>query len=250
MARVDHRSDRADEIGAATRALVEAFLEHIPMFRPPGDFFERIQTFTVELGRWGTRFNLTAAPDDPAELAFHILDSLMPLLLVAREPGGPLAQSFRPSIRILDLGSGAGFPGLILAVATEAKFMLVESRRKRASFLTTAIGAMGLGNVEVDNRYRRVFAREFDVVMARAFARPAEFYEVATTALKPDGIALLYASERQRDEIEASLNRWGSIARFYSYEPPRVGYRSTQAEADSPAHLIVVGRRGEADGSR
>jgi 16S rRNA (guanine527-N7)-methyltransferase len=246
MVRVDHRSDRADEIGAATHALVETYLGSHPEFDSSGDFLDRIQVFAAELARWGAKFNLTAAPDDPAELAFHILDSLMPLVLAAREPEGLLAQSFTPGKRILDLGSGAGFPGLVLAAATEARFMLVESRRKRASFLRTAIGAMGLSNLEVDSHYRRVFAPEFDMVTARAFARPVEFNEVAITALKPDGIALLYASEGQRGEIEASSHRLGCATRFYGYNPPRVGYRSAHAGGNSRGHLIVMSRKGVA----
>ena len=249
MAMVDHQSDGPDEIGAATRALVETYLGSYPNFDGPGGFLRRIKIFATELARWGAKFNLTAAPRDPAELAFHLLDSLMPLLLAADEPGSPLAQSFAQGKRILDLGSGAGFPGLILASVSQAKFLLVESRRKRASFLTTVSGAMGLGNVEVDSKYRRVFTPEFDTVMARAFARPAEFYEVAATALKPGGVAVLYASERQRGEIEACRHWWWHTQRFYSYEPPRVVYRSTQAGADSPDRVIVMSRRGESAAS-
>jgi 16S rRNA (guanine527-N7)-methyltransferase len=249
MARIDHRSDGSDQIGAATRALVETYLGGYPEFDSSGGFLERMQIFAAELARWGARFNLTAAPDDPAELAFHILDSLMPLVLAAHQPAGLLGQSFMPGNRILDLGSGAGFPGLVLATASDANFVLVESRRKRASFLRTAIGAMGLGNVEIDSQYRRVFGPEFDMVTARAFARPAEFYEVAITALKPAGIALHYASERQRHDIAASLHRCGLVASFFSYEPPRVGSRSRQVKVDSPEHIIVMSRRGESAAS-
>jgi 16S rRNA (guanine527-N7)-methyltransferase len=249
MARVDHQSDGADEIGAATRALVETYLGSYPEFDSSGGFLERIQIFAAELARWGAKFNLTAAPDDPAELAFHILDSLMPLVLAAHEPTGPLAESFTPGKRILDLGSGAGFPGLVLAAATETEFVLVESRRKRASFLKTVVGAMGLGSVEIDSQYRTVFVPEFDMVTARAFARPAKFYEVAVTALKPNGIGLLYASERQRGDIETSLNQWRCISRFYRYEPPRLMNHSRQAGADSSGHLIVMSRRDESTAS-
>jgi 16S rRNA (guanine527-N7)-methyltransferase len=250
MARIDHRSDGSDQIGAATRALVKTNLGGYPEFVSSGGFLERMQILAAELARWGARFNLTAAPDDPAKLAFHILDSLMPLVLAAHQPAGLLGQNFMPGNRILDLGSGAGFPGLVLAAASDANFVLVESRRKRASFLRTAIGAMGLGNVEIDSQYRRVFGPEFDMVTARAFARPAEFYEVAITALKPAGIALLYASERQRDEIETILHTLGCTPTFYRYESPRVVYRSTKAAgADSARHLIVMSQTGESKAS-
>jgi len=237
--------DRAEEIGTAARALVEVFLKGHPEFRAATGFLDQIQIFAVELARWGARFNLTAAPDDPAELAFHLLDSLMPLVLFARNPKDEFANSLAAGERVLDLGSGAGFPGLILAASSEAEFVLVESRRKRANFLRIAIGAMGLSNVKIDSQYRRAFVQKFDVVTARAFARPAEFYEVAITAMKPDGIAMLYASERQRKEIETIFGENGQAAMFYEYEPPRIASRSNQDGDNLAKHLIVISRRRE-----
>jgi 16S rRNA (guanine527-N7)-methyltransferase len=234
--------DKADEIGMATRELVEKYLREWSKFVPNQEFLSRMEVFAVELARWGAKMNLTAAPEDPTELAFHILDSLMPLVLEADEAAG-LAPNFAAGKRILDLGSGAGFPGLVLAAATEAEFLLVESRRKRVSFLRTAIGAMGLSNVEVDSQYRRAFAPEFDVVTARAFAQPEKFYEVAATALKPGGITMLYASERQREEIEKILLARHEIAMFHDYEPQRMTAGPGGKESASPRHLIVVSRK-------
>jgi 16S rRNA (guanine527-N7)-methyltransferase len=244
VARLGYQSEQGSEIGVATIALVESYLRANPSFKLPEGLLERIESFAVEVYRWGARFNLTAAPDDPNELAFHILDSLMPLLLAASEPDGQLARCFIRGKRILDLGSGAGFPGLILASAVEAEFLLVESRRKRASFLRTAIGAMRLSNVQVDSQHRQVLAPEFNVVMARAFARPGEFYDVAPTGLKPDGATLLYASERQREEIEVILQKRGSVSRFYNYQPPRFGHPTGRAGVGPAGHIIVLSGRG------
>ena len=98
----------------------------------------------------------------------------MPLLLAPSDSHVLVAKAFGPGKRILDLGSGAGFPGLILAATTEAEFILTEARRKRASFLAIASASMGLRNVRVDNRYQAGFTSEFDVVTARAFAKPAD----------------------------------------------------------------------------
>jgi len=243
MAKVNFTPDSAHEIGAATRTLIEDYLNYAE-FVPPAGLLDRLESFGRELARWGAKFNLTASPDDPAEVAGHILDSLMPLLLIARNPESQLTRCFLAGKRVLDLGSGAGFPGLILAASTEAKFVLLESRRKRASFLKTAIGAMALANAEVDSRYRRTFANEFDVVTARAFARPQEFYEVAATALKPEGIAILYASERQRLEVEEILHRRGDVFTCYSYEAPRTLTGSVGQRGDSTGRLIVVSKRG------
>ena len=234
--------DKADEIGMATRELVEKYLRGRPNFVANQEFLSRMEVFAAELARWGAKMNLTAAPEDPTELAFHILDSLMPLVLAADE-SAELARDFTTGERILDLGSGAGFPGLVLASATEAEFQLVEARRKRVSFLRTAIGAMGLRNVEVDSQYRRAFAPEFDVVTARAFAQPEKFYEVAATALKPGGITMLYASERQREEIEKILRGRHESAMFHDYEPllRRADHSGEQSFLTS--HFIVVSRK-------
>ncbi len=233
-------------IARATRAIV-AEIVATAGFEPPPRFLDRIETFAAALALWGAKLNLTAAPDDPAELAFHIIDSLAPLILVnggkgpilagshatlvheiadaqlpdvsrkdlqdtgltssptlisdsnvpaTRNPDHPnlttpppititstdlgesagtqtagaeltdelvtestpmlaasaaLADAFVAGTRVLDLGSGAGFPALILAAACDADFLLVEVRRKRASFLRVTAAEMGLANVQVDS---------------------------------------------------------------------------------------------------
>lgn len=244
MAKITAAADQVDEIGMATRELVEKYLRAWSNFVPDQEFLGRMEVFAAELARWGAKMNLTAAPEDPAELGFHILDSLTPLLMVKEDPSPDLALEFSRGRRILDLGSGAGFPGLVLAAATEAQFQLVESRRKRVSFLRTAIGAMGLNNVELESQYRRVFAPEFDVVTARAFAQPERFYEVAATALKPAGITVLYASARQREEIERIAGARGDRALVHDYESPRIRKSLAAELSASPRHLIVVSRKG------
>lgn len=170
------------------------------------ELLERIERFAATLVDWGRRINLTANPDDPAELAFHIVDSLMPLVLASRPSGAALRDLFAAGHRVLDLGSGAGFPGLILAAATPAHFVLLESRRKRASFLEVAAAAMGLANVTVDATRREPadLAPTFDVVLGRAFARPARFYRSAAAALRPDGHAILYATPEQPLDLAAA----------------------------------------------
>ena len=73
----------------------------------------------------------------------------MPVVL-AMDESGTLSGEFAQGRRALDLGSGAGFPGLVLAAASSADFTLVESRRKRASFLQVAVGEMDLKNVTIE----------------------------------------------------------------------------------------------------
>jgi 16S rRNA (guanine(527)-N(7))-methyltransferase RsmG len=230
-------------IGAMTRDLVAEYLRNYPAFCPSASFFGCVENFAAELARWGKKSNLTAVPDDPAELAFHIIDSLMPILLAPDDSTGALSDAFAAGRRILDLGSGAGFPGLILAAASEAEFVLIEARRKRASFLAIASASMGLRNVRVDHRHQTTFASEFDVVTARAFAQPAAFYEISGPALKPGGLRILYASARQKPAIDRPVVGAAEQPTFHEYVLLRRLRRSRITLEESAGRLLVVSRR-------
>src|SRR4029077_2311815 len=134
----------------------------------------------------------TAHPDDPIEIAFHVIDSLMPAVLTSHD-APMLADRFAANRNVLDIGSGAGFPGLIRAAATPAHVTLVESRRKRASFLQVAVAEMTLTNASVDPRRADPLqlAPRFDLVTTRALSI-GDFFPIAGAALKSGGIAMLY----------------------------------------------------------
>ncbi|MGO9452140.1 MAG: 16S rRNA (guanine(527)-N(7))-methyltransferase RsmG [Candidatus Binataceae bacterium] len=186
-------------------------------------FFNRIESFAAILATWGARTNLTAHPDDPAEVAFHIIDSLAPLFLLP----SPALLRERVRVRVLDLGSGAGFPGLILATAIEAQFTLVEARRKRASFLSLAASEMGLSNVTVRSARAsgEMVETGFDLVTSRAVGEAG--FEVVARALKAGGTAILWANADQAIDLnraqkvgllesarhEYVVNRTGAMAR-------------------------------------
>jgi 16S rRNA G527 N7-methylase RsmG len=151
-------------------------------------FLDRIETFAAALALWGAKLNLTSAPDDPAEIAFHILDSLAPL-----------------------------------AAASDAAIVLLEARRKRASFLSVTVAEMGLSNAQVNSSRTEALRLEpiFDVVTARAFAEPAIVFETARAALKPGGRVILYASPAQRAAIELASAGLFDPAVFLEYQVPR-----------------------------
>ena len=184
-------------------------------------FVRRMEVFAAALSLWGAKTNLTARPLDHAETAFHIADSLMPLVL----PGvsspedshpddsrwlGMLAEAFATDRHILDFGSGAGFPGLILASACGARFTLVEARRKRASFLAVVAGEMGLDNVEIlaTKLTAEPLTPVFDMALSRASGPAAMFYQIAARVLRPTAVAILYSAPSQRLDL-ASASRAG-----------------------------------------
>lgn len=210
-----------EEIARSVRGRVAARLTEL-RYTPtdPTGFPIRIGKLAAALTLWGTKTNLTARPQDPAETAFHVIDSLMPAVIADGPDPGMLAGAFGPGKRILDLGSGAGFPGLVLAAATQAHFTLVEARRKRTSFLAVVIAEMGLTNALVESAHvdPSHFAAHFDLVTARALGEPASFYPIASAALRQGGVAMLYASPSQRLSLDKA--RQSGLEAY-----TRVGYR-------------------------
>jgi 16S rRNA (guanine527-N7)-methyltransferase len=233
MFHVKHPEANPEDIGRETRALVERWLAEHPVDTLDSLFGQRIEKLAAAISLWGSRMNLTAEPSDPAQLAFHVLDSLAPLTLAAESGGSVLRGVFVEDARVLDLGAGAGFPGLVLAAASPAQFVLAEARRKRASFLTVTAGDMGLRNVQVEAaqlapetvRSGEKFGDSdgFDVVVARAFARAAEFHRMAAAALKPHGVAILYANPGQGLAVDSARSLGMGEVEALAYSVTRGG---------------------------
>lgn len=122
---------------------------------------EALDTFLGEWARWNDKINLTAEGDAKAVIERHIFDSLQYVRAVQNPQG-----------QVMDVGSGAGFPGIPLKVIfPDLKFVLVESQRKRASFLRNCVRKMSLDNVEVLNQRAEDLSAEyldrFDLVVFR-----------------------------------------------------------------------------------
>jgi len=152
----------------------------------------------TELGEWNTRFNLTAIRD-PAEMVDkHLLDSL----------------SIQPQLhgrRLADIGTGAGFPGLPLAVINPRRaFTLVEATGKKARFVRHAIETLGIGNAEVIQARAETWRPPvpFDCVIARALGRLADFIRVAGHLCARDGRMLAMKGRHPTAEIEELPRGW------------------------------------------
>ncbi|MBV8771200.1 MAG: class I SAM-dependent methyltransferase [Deltaproteobacteria bacterium] len=237
--------ESSEFVAGQVRAIVAQFLGTIGLRFEAIPFLERIHRLAALIALWGIRINLTAAPTDPCELAFHIIDSLAPFICCYEL----LCREFGPHSRVLDLGSGAGFPGLVLASASPANFTLVENRRKRANFLTVAAAEMCLKNVLVEQRLltqaqssfavssehvielspapssladmRRPWRAGFDVVTARAFAPAAAFHSAAGPTLRRGGVAIFYANPGQDLARNEAANAALGDFRAVSYSIPR-----------------------------
>ena len=146
-----------------------------------------------ELEAANAQFNLTAIRDRPGMLRKHVLDSLS-------------LQPFLRGARLADVGTGAGFPGLPLAILNpDRHFSLIEATGKKARFVTQTAERLGCGNaVVVHSRaetYRPV--AQFDTVMARALSSLADFVGYAGHLVAPQGRLLAMKGKRPDAEISA-----------------------------------------------
>jgi 16S rRNA (guanine527-N7)-methyltransferase len=198
----------AEAIGEAVRLRLERVLHDGDLNTPVASFSAKMATFATHLALWGQKINLTAAPTDPDEILFHVMDSLAPVWIAAKQTDSILARALAPGRRLIDFGSGAGFPGLILAAAMQVETTLVESRRKRASFLEAASAAMGLFDViVVQSRMTPAnVSRGFDLVTVRAVGISPEFFAIASAALRPGGVAIAYLSAGQEVDREVAVS--------------------------------------------
>lgn len=158
--------------------------------------------FTLEENK---KFNLTSLDSKDDFIVKNILDSLLVVKFI---------QDDFSSKRVVDIGSGAGLPGIPLAIYyPNAKFYLLEPTTKRANFLKRVIESLKLTNVEVINERAELLARsdfeKFDMATARAVANINILLELAMPLLKIGGTFIAYKGKNYKDEansIKLALN--------------------------------------------
>ena len=155
-----------------------------------------------ELREWNQRFNLTGITDPVDMVRKHLLDSLS-------------VQPYLRGTRIADVGTGAGFPGLPLAVINpERQFALIEATGKKARFVRHAADVMELKNVEVIPARSEDWRgpSPYDCVLTRALGKLAEFVRVAGHLCAPGGRLLAMKGRHPDSEIAALPSGWRAVA--------------------------------------
>jgi 16S rRNA (guanine527-N7)-methyltransferase len=156
----------------------------------------RLEAFRVELERWNSTYGFVKASGRELVVR-HFLDSLA---------GLPRIAALQPRRRVLDVGSGAGFPGLPLAIfLPDSFFTLLERSARKAAFLRTAAIRLELGNVSVEERQLVELHERFSVITFRAWSPLGrrELEELAAR-LEPGGVIAAYKGRRERIRAEAA----------------------------------------------
>jgi 16S rRNA (guanine527-N7)-methyltransferase len=166
------RDDLTEAIGAGVAELGQ---------RLPAGATEKLALLLRELQHWNRRINLTAIRDPAAMVSGHILDSL----------------AIRPLLcgsRVIDIGTGAGFPGLPLAIAEPARQVeLLDSNNRKIAFVRHMIGELGIANAIAVQSRAEDYApgSRFDTVISRALASTRRMIDLAGHLVSDEGVLLV-----------------------------------------------------------
>ncbi len=191
--------------------------------------FEALRTLDGLVRRWNPVINLVSRSTLPNLWDRHIVDSAQLLALCG--------TAIR---RWADLGSGGGFPGLVVAVLArellpDLHVTLVESDLRKATFLRQAAHALGLQLTVCCDRIEAIPSLQADVLSARALAPLSELLAHVEKHLSADGVALFPKGERHAEEIAEARKRW-------SFD---LAVRPSVADSEAAVLLIRKVRRAE-----
>ncbi len=161
----------------------------------PSDFIEKVGQYKALLEKWNKIHNLTGAKTSQ-QIDQFILDAILPL-------------GFLPPVKkAMDIGTGAGFPGMILALALpQTHFTLVEPLSKRASFLQFVKADLGLNNVEVKAlRVEKLPSEPYDLITSRAVTDTQMLLKLSEPFCVEGSLLLFYKGEKVYDEIDETLD--------------------------------------------
>lgn len=188
---------------------------------------QKLVAYVELLSKWNRIYNLTAIREPERMVTHHVLDSLS--VLPALVPLLPVPTG----VRMLDVGAGAGLPGIPLAIARpDWDVTLLDSSQKKVAFMTQTAIELELGNVKAHAARVEQFAAHtpFDVVIARAFAALAAFVHCSARHLAPGGRLVAMKGIYPEEEL-ATLPRDISVLAISALTVPGVA---------AARHLVVM----------
>jgi 16S rRNA (guanine527-N7)-methyltransferase len=161
----------------------------------PRETFLLLERYESLLREWQPTINLVSPADLPELRNRHLVDCLQ------------LHSLLPPQAEVLDMGSGAGLPGLVLAICGH-RVTLIESDQRKAAFLRHVIGSLGLPGATVHARRIEEVNRQAPFVTARALASLSDLLSLAAPKLSPGGSCIFPKGKNCDMEIESALRKW------------------------------------------
>jgi len=150
---------------------------------------DKLEQYLALITKWNKVTNLTSIDNPEQMVLVHLLDSLS-------------IQPYLSGPRILDVGSGAGLPGIPLALINEDKdFILLDSNGKKTRFMLQVTIELGIKNIEVVQSRAQDFQGEFDQVLCRAFTGTDDFVKACSHLLAPGGSLLAMKGPAESEVI-------------------------------------------------
>ncbi len=199
----------------------------------------QFRQFYENLIKWNEVMNLTAITEETDVYTKHFLDSLSIV--------GVVDQESLKNVSIIDVGTGAGFPGLPIAIAfPEAQVTLVDSLQKRVRFLEETVKLLGLNNVQVFHSRAEDFGRieaqreHYDIACSRAVARLNVLSEYCIPFVKKGGYFIAYKADRIKEEMadgkKAAGILGGRVDQVISFQLPGTDYNRTLVQVFKERH--------------
>ncbi|PNG58744.1 MULTISPECIES: 16S rRNA (guanine(527)-N(7))-methyltransferase RsmG [unclassified Variovorax] len=155
---------------------------------------EQLLAYAALILKWNKVYNLTALRDPKSVLTHHLLDSLS----VIR----PLAREWPERAGLLDVGAGAGLPGVVIAILREdITVTCLDAVAKKAAFVQQVAAELGLPNLRGVHGRVESLAGCFDLISSRAFASLADFFAGSKHLLAPGGLWLAMKGKMPREEL-------------------------------------------------
>ncbi|MFS2022315.1 16S rRNA (guanine(527)-N(7))-methyltransferase RsmG [Massilia sp. GER05] len=184
---------------------------------------DKLMNYLALMFKWNAVYNLTSLRDPMQMVTHHLLDSL------AAVPAFATAQN------VLDVGSGGGLPGIVLAIVRpDMKVSMIDTVHKKTAFLTQVKAELGLANVTVYTaRVEQLQVNDkFDVITSRAFADLSDFVNWSSHLLADGGRYIALKGVAPKDEQERLPAEW-KVGKVEPLDVPRLG---------AERHLVFIER--------
>jgi len=186
----------------------------------PAAVIDQLTGYLELLVKWNRVYNLTAIRDDAKLVSHHLLDSLATV-------------SHLPDGNIVDVGSGAGLPGIPIAISCPGRVVtLLDSNQKKGAFLKQAIAELGLASTQVVTQRAESYrpSELFKTVISRAFSDLADYVKLAGHLCAPDGVMIAMKGLHPDNEIALLPSSW-HVEKTLRLEIPQI---------DASRHLVFL----------